>query len=101
MLCTSPILDNHLFNIKLSSSNLFNENFIKEKDLALQPIELFFERINENEDETLSIKNDKNEKSNNYYSNIILVDSESENSSQLTIMEQIEKEIEKINNIRK
>ena len=93
---------------KISNRNIFNEKFLKEKDNALKPIEFLFEPIEEDVEETLPSQKKLNEKSMNkinksytLHSNIIIIDSSSENSNEPTFNNLIEKEIEKINSLTK
>ena len=93
---------------KISPINIFNEKFLKDKDNALKPIEFLFESSEENEDETLPSQKKLNEKSINkisksfsFNSNIIIVESSSENSKDSDYNNLIEKEIEKINTLNK
>ena len=93
---------------KISPINIFNEKFLKDKDDALKPIEFLFESFEENEDETLPSQKKLNEKSINkisksftFNSNIIIVESSSENSKDSDYNNLIEKEIEKINTLNK
>ena len=93
---------------KISPINIFNEKFLKDKDNALKPIEFLFESSEENEDETLPSQKKLNEKSINkisksfsFNSNIIIVESSSENSIESDYNNLIEKEIEKINTLNK
>ena len=93
---------------KISPINIFNEKFLKDKDNALKPIEFLFESFEENEDETLPSQKKLNEKSINkisksftFNSNIIIVESSSENSKDSDYNNLIEKEIEKINTLNK
>ena len=93
---------------KISNRNIFNEKFLKEKDNALKPIEFLFEPIEEDVEETLPSQKKSNEKSTNkinksytLHSNIIIIDSSSENSNEPTFNNLIEKEIEKINSLTK
>ena len=93
---------------KISPINIFNEKFLKDKDNALKPIEFLFESSEENEDETLPSQKKLNEKSMNkisksfsFNSNIIIVESSSENSKDSDYNNLIEKEIEKINTLNK
>ena len=93
---------------KISPINIFNEKFLKDKDNALKPIEFLFESFDENEDETLPSQKKLNEKSMNkisksfsFNSNIIIVESSSENSEESDYNNLIEKEIEKINTLNK
>ena len=93
---------------KISPINIFNEKFLKDKDNALKPIEFLFESSEENEDETLPSQKKLNEKSINkisksftFNSNIIIVESSSENSKDSDYNNLIEKEIEKIDTLNK
>ena len=93
---------------KISPINIFNEKFLKDKDNALKPIEFLFDSIDENEDETLPSQKKINEKSMNkisksfsFNSNIIIIESSSENSYESDFNDLIEKEIEKINSLNK
>ena len=93
---------------KISPINIFNEKFLKDKDNALKPIEFLFDSIDENEDETLPSQKKINEKSMNkisksfsFNSNIIVIESSSENSYESDFNDLIEKEIEKINSLNK
>ena len=93
---------------KISQNNIFNEKFLKDKDNALKPIEFLFEFPDENEDETLPSQKKLNEKSMNKISksyslnsNIIIIESSSENSIEPTFNNLLEKEIEKINSLNK
>ena len=87
---------------KLSSKDIFDYDFLKEKDDALKPLELLFDSI-DIKDEALSPKKKINKKPKNklkssitFNSNIIIVDSESVNSNELTFNNLVEKEIEKL-----
>ena len=90
------------FETKRTSSDSFDENFLKEKDFAMQPMDLFFEESEALE--SLMLKKDKKGKDKkkskkeklNDYSNIILIDIRSDSSEQI-FNEQIKKEIKKIN----
>ena len=90
------------FETKRTSSGSFDENFLKEKDFAMQPMDLFFEESEALE--SLMLKKDKKGKDKkkskkeklNDYSNIILIDIRSDSSEQI-FNEQIKKEIKKIN----
>ena len=93
---------------KIYPINIFNEKFLKDKDNALKPIEFLFDSIDENEDETLPSQKKINEKSMNkisksfsFNSNIIIIESSSENSYESDFNDLIEKEIEKINSLNK
>ena len=87
---------------KLSSKDIFDYDFLKEKDDALKPLDFLIDSI-EIENEALSPKKEINEKPKNklkssstFNSNIIIVDSESVNSNELTFNNLVEKEIEKL-----
>ena len=92
---------------KMPLNDIFDEEFLKEKDDALKPIEFCFELKEENEVGFLITKNviktiknkskDKMINTFNFKSNVILIESDSENTSESIINEQIQKEIKKIN----
>ena len=92
---------------KISSKDIFDEEFLKEKDDALKPIEFCFELKEENEVGFLITKNviktiknkskDKMINTFNFKSNVILIESDSENTSESIINDQIQIEIKKIN----
>ena len=92
---------------KISSKDIFDEEFLKEKDDALKPIEFCFELKEENEVGFLitkkvikTIKNKSKDKminTFNFKSNVILIESDSENTSESIINDQIQKDIKKIN----
>ena len=92
---------------KVEPSNCFDEHFLNEKDLALQPISSFFEAENDILQNNISlnkineghIKKKSLKASDLYDSNIVIVQTVSENESELTAFNQIEKEVEKINKI--
>ena len=86
---------------KISSKNIFNDDFLKEKDDALKPLDFLFESNIENEDIYLSSKKIENtkQKIHKFKSNIIIIESEPENSSESTF--NLEREIEKINSLLK
>ena len=86
---------------KISSKNIFNEDFLKEKDNALKPLDFLFECNIEENDTSLSSKKIENqmEKTHECKSNIIIIESEPENSTETTF--NLEKEIEKINSLLK
>jgi len=93
---------------KIEPTNIFDDNFLKEKDSALQPIDFFLEdqilisndNINNknifvNNDEIYN--NNKNE-SDIYDSNIVIIKEQSDDDTELTSFNnQIGKEIQKIN----
>ena len=87
---------------KLFSKDIFDYDFLKEKDDALKPLEFLLDSM-DIENEALSPKKEINEKPKNklkssstFNSNIIIVDSESVNSNELTFNNLVEKEIEKL-----
>ena len=87
---------------KLSSKDIFDYDFLKEKDDALKPLDFLIDSI-DIENEALSPKKEINEKPKNklkssstFNSNIIIVDSESVNSNELIFNNLVEKEIEKL-----
>ena len=101
--CTNPSKKS-----KISQKNIFNEKFLKDKDNALKPIDFLFESLDDNEDETLPSQKKINEKSVNKISksyslnsNVIIIESSSENSIEPTFNNLLEKEIEKINSLNK
>ena len=90
----------------LFSKNIFDDEFLKEIDDALKPIEFPFESYDEINDDSFIQKSEiKTRKSrtkkemnssNKYKSNIIIIVSDSENNSKSTFSDQMKKEIEKI-----
>ena len=97
---------------KVEPNNFFDDIFLNEKDKALQPISELFEttsdipsnndkiplnNINEEKIKKKSLKSFK--ESDLYDSNIVIIQTVSENESELTAMNQFEKEVEKINKI--
>ena len=90
---------------KMPLNDIFDEEFLKEKDDALKPIEFCFELKEENgflitKNVIKTIKNKSKDKminTFNFKSNVILIESDSENTSESIINEQIQKEIKKIN----
>ena len=97
---------------KIEPNNIFDEKFLNEKDIALQPIEFLFET----EEESLSNKSinkniltldKKKEKkgrkslkeSDLYDSNIVIIQTASDYDSEDNKTKQFEKEIEKINKL--
>ena len=92
---------------KMPLNDIFDEEFLKEKDDALKPIEFCFELKEENEVGFLITKNviktiknkskDKMINTFNFKTNVILIESDSENTSESIINEQIQKEIKTIN----
>ena len=92
---------------KMPLNDIFDEEFLKEKDDALKPIEFCFELKEENEVDFLKTKNvvkkiknkskDKMMGTFNFKSNVILIESDSENTSESIINDQIQIEIKKIN----
>ena len=94
------------------NNNIFDEKFLNEKDLALQPIEFFFEPEKEDlsnktiNKKILSLDNKKEKKprkslkeSDLYDSNIVIVQTASDYDSEENTINQFEKEIEKINKL--
>ena len=91
---------------KIFEKNIFDEEFLKEKDDALQPIKFSFELINEIEIkshkpkiETKPEKHISKTKIRNSFkdiSNIVIIESSSEYVSESTFSAKIQKEIEKI-----
>ena len=93
---------------KIEPTNIFDDNFLKEKDSALQPIDFFLEdqilisndNINNknifvNKDEK---HNDNKKESDIYDSNIVIIKEQSDDDTELTSFNnQIGKEIQKIN----
>ena len=96
----------HSFKSKIFSKNIFDDEFLKEIDDALKPIEFPFESFDEINDDSFIQKSEiKTRKSrtkkemnssNKYKSNIIIIESDSENNSKSTFSDQMKKEIEKI-----
>ena len=97
---------------KIEPNNIFDEKFLNEKDLALQPIEFLFEIENENlskkniNKKILSLDNKKEKKqrkslkeSDLYDSNIVIVQTASDYDSEENTINQFEKEIQKINKL--
>ena len=94
---------------KIEPTNFFDNNFLKEKDLALQPIDFFSEdQISINNDninnKNISINNEEIHNNNNikesdiYDSNIIIIKEQSDKDTEFTSFNnQIGKEIQKIN----
>ena len=83
---------------KLSSKDIFNSDFLKEKDEALKPIEFIFDSIDIIEDEHILAKKQIKGKSKiksscTFNSNIIFIDSESVNSNEPIFNDLIEKEL--------
>ena len=91
---------------KMPLNDIFDEEFLKEKDDALKPIEFCFELKEEKEVDFLKTKNvvkkiknkskDKMINTFNFKSNVILIESDSENTSESIINDQIQIEIKKI-----
>ena len=98
---------------KIEPNNIFDEKFLNEKDLALQPIEFLFETEKEGlsnkniNKKILSLDNKKEKKktrkslkeSDLYDSNIVIVQTASDYDSEENTINQFEKEIEKINKL--
>ena len=92
---------------KLSSKDLFDNDFLKEKDDALKSLEFLFDSSDIIEEESLpsnkKIKQkpkNKIKKTYTFNSNIVIIDSESVNSNEPNFNDLIEKEIEKINSLK-
>jgi hypothetical protein len=97
---------------KVEPNNFFDDIFLNEKDKALQPISELFETTNDipSNNDKIPLNNINEEKikkkslksfkeSDLYDSNIVIIQTVSENESELTAMNQFEKEVEKINKI--
>ena len=93
---------------KIDINNCFDDNFLSEKDKALQPLEFLFESQNDiilNDKNLLNKINEENprkkslKESDLYDSNIVIIQTLSENESELTTFNQIEKQVEEINKI--
>ena len=97
---------------KIEPNNIFDEKFLNEKDLALQPIEFLFEIEKENLskkniNKIILLLNNKKEKkprkclkeSDLYDSNIVIVQTASDYDSEENTINQFEKEIQKINKL--
>ena len=92
---------------KISSKDIFDEEFLKEKDVALKPIEISFELKEKNDEDYLTLKNEieeikttSNDKIISSYelkSNVLIIESISENTSESNFNDRIQKEIENIN----
>ena len=100
---------------KIEPINCFDNNFLNEKDKALEPLQFLLDsedilsekNINNNK---LTIKNEKNKgrgkkkslkESDLYDSNIVIIESVSEDESEPTTFNQIEKQVKKINKLIK
>ncbi len=97
---------------KIELNNIFDDTFLSEKDMALQPLEFIFGEENIiNKDNHInninssfkdnSSENNSKDDSNLYDSNIIIISSASDDSNKQTSFNQIEKEIKKINEMIK
>ena len=107
----SSIVLKSTWKYKIEPTNIFDNNFLKEKDLALQPIDFFLEdqiliSNNNINKKNIDINNDKIHNNNNnkesdiYDSNIVIIKEQSEDNTELTSFNnQIEKEIQKINTL--
>ena len=95
---------------KIEPTNIFDDNFLKEKDSALQPIDFFIEDqilINNNNINNKNITINNDEINNNnlkeseiYDSNIVIINEQSDDDTEFTSLNnQIGKEIEKINSM--
>ena len=107
----------HTFNSswkeKIEPNNFFDDNFLNQKNKALEPLQFLFEsedilRQNQNNlsNNKLALKNEKHiererkkslKESDLYNSNIIIIESVSEDESEPTTFNKIEKEVKKIN----
>jgi hypothetical protein len=99
------------WKFKIEPTNIFDNNFLKEKDSALQPIDFFFEdQILINNDninnKNISINNEEIHKKNSikesdiYDSNIIIIKEQSDEETEFTSFNnQLGKEIQKINSL--
>ena len=91
---------------KIFQRDIFDQEFLNEKDDALKPIEFFNEIDDEIDVGSLISKSEikerkskvknKSRNSDKFKSNIVIIDTASENSSDSTFSDQIQKEIEKI-----
>ena len=101
-----------LSNLKVEANNIFNEKFLKEKDLALEPISLLFESESSLNDCNITEKNSllldlniERSKTNNikesalFNSNIIIVQPDSDEEREPSSFEILSKEIDKINRL--
>jgi len=95
---------------KIDPTNIFNDNFLKEKDSALQPIDFFLENqilISNNDiknNKNISINKDEinnNKKESDIYdSNIVIIKEQSDDDTEFTSFNnKFGKEIEKINSM--
>ena len=96
---------------KIEPTNIFDDNFLKEKDSALQPIDFFLEDqiliSNDNiNNKNICINNNEIHNNNNlqesdiYDSNIVIIKEQSDDDTEFTSFNnQIGKEIEKINSL--
>ena len=113
MSCMSSISLNAALKYKNEPINIFDNNFLNEKDLALQPMNFIIDAenflINDNiNNKNLSLNTNIKERpkkkslkeSDLYDSNIIIVQEQSDDDESIpTSYNQIEKEVEKINKI--
>ena len=91
---------------KTEPKDIFDDKFLNEKDLALQPINFLLdaEIIVDNKNLSLDNKKERSKKkslkeSDLYDSNIIIIQELSYDESEPTSINQIEKEVEKINKL--
>ena len=107
---STSLIVNPSWKNKIELNNVFDETFLNEKDLALQPLEFIFEEENNINNDSInninySLRESSNEKSprdsNLYDSNIIIIQTPEDDFSEPTSFNQIEKEIEKINQMIK
>ena len=92
---------------KMPLNDIFDEEFLKEKDVALKPIEMSFELKEKNDEDYLTLKNEikeiktiSNDKIISSYelkSGVLVIESISENTSESNFNDRIQKEIENIN----
>ena len=89
---------------KIEEKNTFFDNFLKEKDLAMQSLDFIFEAekiLDEEENDVITNKKDKIKKRNFkdstlYNSNIVIIQTLSDDENEPT---QIEKEIAKLDKL--
>ena len=91
---------------KTEPKDIFDDKFLNEKDLALQPINFLLEAEIIVDNKNLSLDNKKErpkkkslKESDLYDSNIIIIQELSYDESEPTSINQIEKEVEKINKL--
>ena len=97
---------------RIEPNNFFDDNFLNEKDIALQPMEFLFEsqkenQLNNTKERKYSLNKINEEKSRKtslkesdiYDSNIIIIQNASDDESDLSTLNQFEKQVEKIHKI--